>query len=188
MSLYEIAFSGQLLPGARLEQVEANLTKLFQADAQRIALLFSGRRVVIKQNLDFAAVEKYRQAMERAGAQVEVKPMPVDVEEIELAPPPAVEAPATATAPLDSGNSSTTPGALKVAPRDEYMAAFVDVEAPDFGIAPVGVDLQDARPEPVAPRVDLSQFSLAPVGSDMGERRRASDAPVPNTSHLKLVD
>ena len=69
MSLYEIAFSGQLLPGAKLEQVEANLTRLFQADAQRIALLFSGRRIVIKQNLDFAAVEKYRQAMERAGAQ-----------------------------------------------------------------------------------------------------------------------
>ena len=60
MSLYEIAFSGQLLPGAKLEQVEANLTRLFQADAQRIALLFSGRRIVIKQNLDFAAVEKYR--------------------------------------------------------------------------------------------------------------------------------
>ena len=101
MSLYEIAFSGQLLPGAKLEQVEANLTRLFQADAQRIALLFSGRRIVIKQNLDFAAVEKYRQAMERAGAQVEVKPMPVDVEEIELAPPPAAtpSAPPASTAP-----------------------------------------------------------------------------------------
>ena len=37
MSLYEIAFSGQLLPGAKLEQVEANLTRLFQADAQRMA-------------------------------------------------------------------------------------------------------------------------------------------------------
>jgi len=51
MSLYEIAFSCQLLPGARREQVEANLTRLFRADAQRIALLFSGRRIVIKQNL-----------------------------------------------------------------------------------------------------------------------------------------
>lgn len=184
MSLYEIAFSGQLLPGARLEQVEANLTKLFQADAQRIALLFSGRRVVIKQNLDFAAVEKYRQAMERAGAQVEVKPMPVDVEEIELAPPPGAEAKPAAPA-ASSGESRP---ALKVAPRDEYMAAFAAVEAPDFGIAPVGGDLQDARPAPVPPRVDLSQFSLAPVGSDISERRRASDAQAPDTSHLKLVD
>jgi len=181
MSLYEIAFSGQLLPGARLEQVEANLSKLFQADAQRIAQLFSGRRIVIKQNLDFAAVEKYRQAMERAGAQVEVRPMPVDVEEIELAPPP-VEA-----APVPS-ESAAAPQPLKVAPRDEYMAAFVDVEAPDFGIAPVGADLQDTRAPVQTPTLDLSQFSLAPLGSDMSERRRATDLPAPDTSHLKLVD
>jgi len=179
MSLYEIAFSGQLLPGARLEQVEANLTRLFQADAQRIALLFSGRRIVIKQNLDHAAVEKYRQAMERAGAQVEVRPMPVDVEEIELAPPPAAMPPvATAIAS----------GRLEVAPRDEYMAAFADVEAPDFGIAPIGADLQDARPDPVVPSVDLSRLSLAPVGSDMGEIPRDASAAVPDISHIKLQD
>lgn len=185
MSLYEIAFSGQLLPGAKLEQVEANLTKLFQADAQRIALLFSGRRIVIKQNLDFAAAEKYRQAMERAGAQVELKPLPVDVEEIELAPPPATAAASTASS---AGKTSDAPATLKVTPRDEYMTAFADVEAPDFGIAPVGVDLQDARPEPEAPRVDLSQFSLAPVGSDMGEKPRDTTAVVPDISHLKLQD
>lgn len=183
MSLYEIAFSGQLLPGARLEQVEANLSKLFQADAQRIAQLFSGRRIVIKQNLDFAAVEKYRQAMERAGAQVEVRPMPVDVEEIELAPPPVEEPAAPSTAA-----PGITPPPLNVTPRDEYMAAFVDVEAPNFGIAPVGVDLQDTRAPVQTPALDLSQFSLAPLGSDMSERRRATDLPAPDTSHLKLAD
>lgn len=191
MSLYEIAFSGELAPGAKLEQVEANLTRLFQADAQRIAALFSGRRIVIKQNLDHTSVEKYRQAMARAGAVAEVRPMPVEVEEIELAPPPAQEpaaAPQTSTSPAPALSTRPSPQPLKVTLRDEYMAAFADVEAPDFGIAPVGVDLQDARPAAKAPDVDLSQFSLAPVGSDMGERRRASDAPVPDTSHLKLAD
>ncbi|WP_417777222.1 hypothetical protein [Stutzerimonas xanthomarina] len=184
MSRYEISFSGELAPGAKLEQVEANLTRLFQADAQRIAVLFSGRRIVIKQDLDHASVEKYRQAMARAGAIAEVRPMPVEVEEIELAPPPPED-------PVAAQRASATPASpqpLKVAPRDEYMAAFVDVEAPDFGIAPVGADLQDARPPVQPPAVDLTQFSLAPVGSDMGERRRASDAPVPDISHLKLVD
>lgn len=186
MSRYEIAFSGELAPGATLEQVEANLTRLFQADAQRIAVLFSGRRIVIKQDLDYASVEKYRQAMARAGAIAEVRPMPVEVEEIELAPPPD-EAPSTAPTAVGSG-SAPSPQPLKVTPRDEYMAAFVDVEAPDFGIAPVGADLQDSRPAAQPPQVDLSQFSLAPVGSDLGERRRASDAPVPDTSHIKLQE
>lgn len=45
MSRFEIAFSGQLVAGARPEVVKANLAKLFQADAQRIELLFSGRPV-----------------------------------------------------------------------------------------------------------------------------------------------
>lgn len=186
MSRYEIAFSGELAPGAKLEQVEANLTRLFQADAQRIAVLFSGRRIVIKQDLDHASVEKYRQAMARAGAIAEVRPMPVEVEEIELAPPPP-EQPATGmqqAAPV----AGATPRPLKIAPRDEYMAAFADVEAPDFGVAPLGSDLQDARAPVQPPAVDLSQFTLAPVGSDMSERRRATDTPAPDTSHLKLVD
>jgi hypothetical protein len=182
MSRYEIAFSGQLVPGAQPELVKANLAKLFQADAQRIAQLFSGRRIVIKNNLDAAGAEKYRATLERTATRVEVVAMDLPVEEVELAPPPAAE-PAPA-APL----ASATGGRLRVAPRDEYMAAFSEVDAPDFGIAPVGADLQDAKPEAAAPQVDLSQFSLAPVGSDMGQAKAAPAAPPPDTSHLKLQE
>ncbi|WP_252273983.1 hypothetical protein [Pseudomonas subflava] len=184
MSLYEIAFAGQVVPGAPLEQVQANLARLFQADAQRIALLFSGRRIVIKSGLDAAGAEKYRATMERAGAVAIVQAL--EVEEVEMAPPPAPEPVATpmaspAAAPMQHGSA-------RVIPRDEYMAAFSDVQAPDFGIAPVGADLQDAKVEAQAPQVDLSQFSLAPVGSDMGQAKGAPVAPPPDTSHLKLQE
>ncbi|MEN0105437.1 MAG: hypothetical protein AAGC84_03330 [Pseudomonas sp.] len=186
MSRYEIAFSGQLVPGAQLDLVKANMAKLFQADEQRIALLFSGRRLVIKNNLDEAAAEKYRATIERAGAVVEVCDMDfVEIEEVEMAPPPPYEPPAPAPVAASVGG---TPKPLVVAPRDEYMAAFSDVEAPDFGIAPVGVDLQDEKPEAVAPKVDLSQFSLAPAGSDMGQAKAAPAGPPPDTSHLKLQE
>ncbi len=185
MSRYEIAFSGQLVPGAQLDLVKANMAKLFQADAQRIALLFSGRRLVIKNNLDEAAAEKYRATIERAGALVEVCDMDaVEIEEVEMAPPPPYDPPAPVAAPVAAG----APKPLVVAPRDEYMAAFSDVEAPDFGIAPVGVDLQDEKPEPQAPKVDLSQFSLAPAGSDMGQAKTAPAGPAPDVSHLKLQE
>ncbi|QMV62036.1 hypothetical protein VUJ49_18745 [Pseudomonas berkeleyensis] len=186
MSRYEIAFSGQLVPGAQLELVKANLAKLFQADAQRIAQLFSGRRIVIKNNLDAAGAEKYRATLERAGALVDVVDMDVLIEEVELAPPPPVE-PVSAPAASVAAQAAR-PGRLQVAPRDEYMAAFSEVDAPDFGIAPVGSDLQDARPDAAAPQVDLSQFSLAPVGSDMGQAKAAAAAPPPDTSHLKLQE
>lgn len=186
MSRYEIAFSGQLVPGAQLELVKANLAKLFQADAQRIAQLFSGRRIVIKNNLDAAGAEKYRATLERAGARVDVVDMDVLIEEVELAPPPPVESVSAPAAPVAA--RAALPGRLQVAPRDEYMAAFSEVDAPDFGIAPVGSDLQDARPDAAAPQVDLSQFSLAPVGSDMGQAKAAAAAPPPDTSHLKLQE
>jgi hypothetical protein len=184
MSLYEIAFAGQVVPGAAPEQVKENLARLFQADAQRIALLFSGRRIVIKSNLDAAGAEKYRATMERAGALAIVQAL--EVEEVEMAPPPSAPA-ETASAPIAAAPARSA-GSARVIPRDEYMAAFADVEAPDFGIAPVGADLQDAKPEPRAPQVDLSQFSLAPAGSDMGQAKTGPAAPPPDTSHLKLQE
>ncbi|MDP3814061.1 hypothetical protein [Pseudomonas sp.] len=188
MARYEIAFSAQLVPGAQLESVKANLAKLFQADEQRLALLFSGRRIVIKSNLDEAGAEKYRATLERAGALVEVVDLELqqEVEEIELAPPPQVAAPAATAVPVASAEQAV--GRLQVAPRDEYMAAFAEVDAPDFGIAPLGDDLQDDKPEPQAPALDLSQFSLAPTGSDMGEVKKVPAGPPPDISHLKLQE
>lgn len=180
MARYEIAFSAQLVPGAQLELVKANLAKLFQADEQRLALLFSGRRIVIKSNLDAAGAEKYRSTLERAGAVAEVACLDDEIEEVELAAPPA--------SPVEAAVTSKSAGRLQVAPRDEYMAAFAEVDAPDFGIAPLGDDVQDGKPPVQAPALDLSQFSLAPPGSDMGEAKKAPAGPPPDISHLKLQD
>lgn len=186
MARYEIAFSAQLVPGAQLETVKANIAKLFQADEQRLALLFSGRRIVIKNNLDEAGAEKYRSTLERAGVLVEVVDMDSQIEEIVLTAPAPAPAPViSAPAPVAANDN---PGRLKVAPRDEYMAAFSEVDAPDFGIAPLGNDLQDAKPDSSAPELDLTQFSLAPTGSDLGELKRAPAGPAPDISHLKLQD
>lgn len=186
MARYEIAFSAQLVPGAQLELVKANLTKLFQADEQRLALLFSGRRIVIKGNLDAAGAEKYRSTLERAGALVEVACVEDEIEEIELAAPPS-PAPLAAAAPVVPTPAAPA-GRFQVAPRDEYMAAFAEVDAPDFGMAPLGDDLQDDKPDAQAPSLDLSQFSLAPAGSDMGEIKKAPAGPPPDISHLKLQE
>ena len=192
MARYEIAFSAQLVPGAQLALVKANLAKLFQADEQRLALLFSGRRIVIKSNLDAAGAEKYRSTLERAGAVAEVACLDDDVEEIELAAAPAEPRPEVAPAPAYAVSAEAAErapaGRLQVKPRDEYMAAFAEVDAPDFGIAPLGDDVQDDKPDVPAPALDLSQFSLAPAGSDMGELKKAPAAPPPDISHIKLQE
>lgn len=177
-SLYEVVFAGELLADADPFQVRVNLARLFQTDLQRIEALFDGRRTVIKGNLDAAAAEKYRLTLERAGARVVVCALGAATPEV--APAPA----AAAAAPRGAGDFPP----LQVAPRDSYMAAFSAVAAPDFGLAPVGADLQDQRPPVAAPALDLSQLSVAPAGSDLGQARAAPAGPPPDTAHLRLVD
>ncbi|MBD8573291.1 hypothetical protein IFR09_06305 [Pseudomonas syringae] len=178
MTLYEIVFSGQVVEGARPDTVKANLARLFQADAQRMELLFSGRRLVLKNKLDATAAEKYRSTLERAGAVVEVLDMHPHIEEVELAPPP--------DAPTWLKKARPADGRLQVVPRDNYMAAFVTVDAPDLSLAEVGSPMQDLKPAPPAPRLDLTGLSLAPAGSDMGQAKGPPAGPPPDTSHLKL--
>ncbi|OEO26555.1 hypothetical protein AX279_07035 [Pseudomonas sp. J237] len=207
MLRFEIAFAGQLVPGAEPVKVKANLAKLFQADEQRIALLFSGRRIVIKTGLDAATAEKYRATIERAGAVVEVAEVAATDQgaavpsaagtpaagtpapESPGSEPPAEAAsqPAQAAPAADTGAPQTTAASGKrLLPRDEYMAAFSEVDAPDFDIAPVGADLLEEKTEVAELPLDLSEFSLAPVGSDMGQQKAPPAAPAPDTSHIKL--
>ncbi|MCD4865578.1 hypothetical protein [Pseudomonas sp. PLB05] len=182
--LYEIAFQGELVAGADAQQTRQNLMRLFQADEQRIAVLFSGRRMIIKNRLDAATAERYRATLAQAGALVEVVPM---AETIEPAAAPAESRGPTPAPAATASRPSAERGSLSVAPRDAVMAAFVDIQAPDFGLAPVGADLQDEAAPVASPRVDLSHLSLAPVGSNLGPAFEPLPVAVPDTDHLTLV-
>ncbi len=151
MPRYEIAFSGQIRPGFGMDEVKGNLMNLFQCDAQRIEALFSGRRVIIKPALDQESVEKYRQVLLQAGAEIEI-------------------------------NESAAPAV------PDYRMVFQNIQAPSFGMAPPGSDLQDIPPTLPVPHPDLSAFSLAPPGSDLGQQLRPSVVLTPDISTLKLVD
>jgi len=81
---YRIIFSGDIIPGKVPDQVRLNVAKLFGFDGEnpdhqtKLDKLFSGRPVVIKQNLDERGAHNYQQALTKAGAialidKVEVK-------------------------------------------------------------------------------------------------------------------
>jgi len=187
MQEYEIAFSGQIAAGAELSQVKAAIARLFKADDALLARLFSGRRVIIKQAVDADTANTYQVAFQRAGALLEVRPLHEGaVEEISLGLPEEQGRPAAG--PAEPTAVDTPRSMLQVAPRDEYMAAFSDVQAPDFGVAPLGADLQPKRTAAAAPELDLSALSLAPVGSDLGQLAKDDAIEVPDISHIKLQD
>ena len=184
MQEYEIAFSGQIATGAELNQVKAAIARLFKADEALLARLFSGRRVIIKQAVDADTANTYQMAFQPAGAVLEVRALHEIVEEITPSLPEEMHS--TEAAETSPGESQRP--MLHVAPRDEYMAAFSDVQAPDFGVAPLGEDSLPNRVETPAPELDLSALSLAPAGSDLGQLARNNDVIVPDVSHIKLVD
>jgi hypothetical protein len=65
---YKLVFKGEILPGFELDTVKINVAKLFKTDVAKIERLFSGSRVVIKDNIDLATAKKYEMAMQSKGA------------------------------------------------------------------------------------------------------------------------
>lgn len=176
MAIFEVVFQGEVQPGTEVAEARARIGQLFQVDDRQLDMLFSGRRIVIKQGLDEAAADKYRQAIERAGARCEIQPVGAAPQQ------PTAQQPEAAPAPRPSAAGSG------FAPRDEFAAAFVDVEAPDLPLAPLGADMQDSYPDYTPLPIDLSELSLAPLGSDLDQLPRAPAPPAPNTGHLSLAD
>lgn len=183
--LFEVAFSGQITDGADLEQVKAKVAAMFKADEAKLAHLFSGKRVVIKKNIDQVTANKYKTALNKAGAVCEVRSLSVVVkpaEQVEVQPQVASK-PAVATAKTyDTGD---VPAAPQTTPLGISANDISELAA---GIAPVGSDMQEDIKEIAEPELDISGMDMAPAGSDLGEIKKDDDQPPPDTSGLSLVD
>lgn len=186
MRKFEVVFSGQTAPGMDSGQVRQGVQRLFNASEQVLERFFSGRRVVIKRDLDEATARKYEQALQRVGALAEVVPMQTVPVTAAAEPPPAAAEPVSQQIPEET-QAAASP-ADDFVPRDEFMAAFAHVQAPDFGLAAVGADLLETRPQVDVPEIDTSALSLAPAGSDLEQLPGADPLPMPDISHLSLAE
>jgi len=187
--LYEVAFSGQINEGADLDDVKAKVAKMFNADEAKLALLFSGKRVVIKKNIDQATAAKYQSALGRAGAQSEISP-PIAT---------AAPAPAAAAAPAATAKPASAASAVQIETGDHGEVApppaidplgitASEIEDLAVSVAPVGSEMQDEHQEVETPEFDLSEFDMAPVGSELNPRAKKADPPPPDTSGISMAD
>lgn len=202
--LFEIAFSGQISAGANPEEVKARVGKMFNADDAKLAQLFSGKRMVIKKNVDHATASKYKTALSRAGADCEIKSMnessvadPVDAETSSATSKSAPEAsvttePVTATDPQSSASPVfEAVGGGEVAPPPQVDPLGIsgdEIEDLAATIAPVGSELQSEIKEAEAPEIDTSGFDMAPVGSELSSKEKKDDPPPPDTSGISMAD
>ncbi|MDH3221196.1 MAG: hypothetical protein OEO19_16830 [Gammaproteobacteria bacterium] len=186
--LFEVAFSGAVSAGANPDEVKARVGKMFNADADKLAQLFSGKRIVIKKNIDLATAAKYRTALNRAGAECEVQPMggaaaPAD----DANPAAATTAPAAAAPPQQL--QSSYDGEVPPPPQTDPLGITGDqIEDLAVSIAPVGSELKDDYQEPEEPDIDITGFDIAPVGADLGSPKKEPDPPPPDTTGISLAD
>jgi len=200
MQLYEVAFYGDLAPNTDLQTVQNNLATLFKADKARIALMFSGKKITIKNKVDAATAEKYRLAMLKAGAIASIENISNQQQDNSV---PEVKneskmmrnaesnnlrnAPLGLAHPHQVGPDSSSFAPLQVSPKDVYTKAFEHVQAVNFGVVPVDSGLGQKQQSYQVAEFDLSGFSLSPVGVDLEQVRENKEASIPDISHLSVV-
>jgi len=191
--LFEVAFSGQINEGADLEQVKAKVGAMFKADATKLAHLFSGKRMVIKKNIDLATANKYKSALNNAGAVCEIKSLSeVPVKQVVEPAPAKSEAVKSEAMKPETAKSESRPavsGDIPAAPQTDPLGIGADdISELSAALAPVGSDMQDEIKEVAEPSLDLAGLDMAPPGSDLGQVKKDDAPPPPDTNGLSLVD
>ena len=191
--LFEVAFSGEVADGADLEQVKAKVGAMFKADATKLGHLFSGKRMVIKKNIDLPTANKYKAALNKAGAVCEVK----SLSEATSSAATASAAPKP-TAPKTTAPKPTTPprpapvvasGDIPAAPQTAPLGVTAnDISDLSANLAPIGSDMQDSIKQVAEPELDISGLGIAPAGSDLGQAKKDDDPPPPDTNGLTMAD
>jgi hypothetical protein len=74
-TLFNVTFEGKVAPGKDIEIVKKAIMDLLKVDPGGIEHIFSGRPILLKKGVNAGTAERYRQAIEAAGAVCKVEPM-----------------------------------------------------------------------------------------------------------------
>jgi hypothetical protein len=192
---YDIVFSGALLAGRDPAQVRAELARLFKTDAAGIERLFCSQPVIIKKGADRQTADKYRAALEKAGAVCEIRARPpadkaADApERMILAPAGAMlTTPARITPPVyDLDHMSLAAVGMDILEGVDTAAAPPLYDLAAYSVAPPGSDLDTATQPAPAVLPDIGALTMAEAGSDLDTRSTAAPVVLPDISSISLA-
>ena len=174
--LFDIFFSGKVLPDNELETVKQKVGALFNANAAVLEQLFSGKAIKIKKSVDMNTAIKYRVKFRDIGAIVDIRPS----SEPASTTPPQTEAPPP---PADS-------------PPDSKVAAPATASDSVQADAPSALETSLAEPgsiideTPAVPPAEFStdEFELGPANQGSLEEfaETVIPAPIPDISALDV--
>ncbi len=187
MHKFDIYFAGELVAGQDSTEVKANIGRVFKLSGNKLEVLFAGKPVCIKTNINAENAGKYRRAFLKAGALIRVAPAGSK-------PPPPQHAPRPLSQP-DPGQTEdgmqllpTNTGSLidTAIPRAEF-----DLSGPDqFSLSPTGALLQVGLAMPVFNWDDIEHVEVLPANTGSLEEFSSAVTPVdiPDITQLHTVD
>ncbi len=163
---FNLVFKGEVLPKQDVQEVKQNIASLFKLPMATVDKLFSGQSIVLKKGLDLTAANRYRVAIKKAGARVNLVKASI------VAPSPQV---------------NTANAAKAVASVAEVDSKLVDSKPIDA--KPIDANAISTQPET---EDEKPAFELLAAGSDLlreDERTTAKWVPLQiDLSHLSLKD
>ena len=196
--MFDIIFTGDLVDGASLDLVKQKAVQVFRLNDSKVTVLFSGKRTVLKKNVDQSAAMKYQKILTGIGmASVVIahrekpykEPVPTpfaspavknvaESSAISMPPPPASELavlPVGSLAADELGAGMPAINSVNASPE-----LIVDAQVPDWEIAKPGTVLAEPVDNPVNNTYDgLSEVSLAPLAADLLTDKEKSALPTP---------
>jgi len=192
--MFQLIFKGERVQGTDEQTARANAMALFKATTAQVDRMFSGQRVVIRNRLDEPTALKYQAVLRKNGLLAHIEPMD-DQPTSSSAPPRAAGAaqkPSASPAPAPAAPASPGTAGVRVEPGERLDVAGEKVDEilshTALTVDAPGVRLSEEH-EVESPRFEhLDEITVAPAGADIGEATERPPAPVPDTSHLSLVD
>ena len=181
---YELAFYGELAPGAELEDCKVKLGQLFKASPAQIEKMFSGQRVVLKSKLDSATGEKYLAALKARGAVCKLESNTASADLVEDAPVTAPEAqessraefkPASQPLPEQQPQQHRQQQSKTQPPPLQQVAS--STAAPSTSIDPESAERLNVAGEKVDEVLANVDLSVEPAGVDLADHKEEIELP-----------
>ena len=171
----------------------SNQYKSVQADAAKLAILFSGKVNTIKKSVDKATAAKYQQAFKKAGAKAVITLAKEELSsEIPAAAPVAAQqetAPLSESSPESSSKPDSTADSAPDSAPDSTPAIKQAIADANWDVLPSGSDLLKPDERRDIPDVDIDTSSIKVVSPFAEiEVDNKPIPPAPDTSHISVAE
>ncbi|TVZ37792.1 hypothetical protein P886_2137 [Alteromonadaceae bacterium 2753L.S.0a.02] len=159
---FDLIFKGELAKGVELAIAKKNIAQLFKINAEKVDALFSGKAVVLKRGLNADAANKYRVAIKKAGALVDLAiNQPVQTRgKASFGEAPSASSQVTAPGAIP-GTIPGTQSSVPTTAAAQKEASVAEQSSSGLTIAPAGSDLLQPSERAALPEVEVNTSAIS---------------------------